>query len=258
MSNGPVVYSPFRMWLRKMGISLNVLFGLVLMLFLWLVINHLAARHVMRFHPGGGGAYALSEKTKEVLSAAEAKITFYAFIPPEHSAYNDVYGLLREYQASAPGKVSVRFIDRVRDIAKADALLKEYRLPNSTAQDSFVLITHGGGEQRRVLPVRKLSTYDEQGRATNGGGRRKAFVAEQWFTSAIYDMTQGKRPIVYMLAGHGEHAINDFDEIQGFSEVDQLLQRENFLVRTYDMRTGESLPKTEGLCGGAVVHVGHI
>ena len=50
MSGGPVVYSPFRMWLRKMGISLNVLFGLALMIFLWVVVNHLAARR--REHSG--------------------------------------------------------------------------------------------------------------------------------------------------------------------------------------------------------------
>jgi ABC-type uncharacterized transport system involved in gliding motility auxiliary subunit len=57
-------------------------------------------------------------------------------------------------------------------------------------------------------------------------------------------------PVVYFLAGHGEHRVDDFDEQTGYSRIARILRRDNVEVRSLLLAETQGVPKD---CGALVI-----
>ena len=74
----------------------------------------------------------------------------------------------------------------------------------------------------------------------------KAFKGEEAFTSAILSVTEKKQPKVVFSQGHGEASLDSTERGRGYSDVKQLLERDNLIVATWDSLGQGQSPRRRG------------
>ena len=203
------------------------------------MVNYLSMRHHARLHWRRDLFAALSEKSVQLLAAVPDDIRVVALLRPAHEASPPATALLQEYAARAPN-LSVESVDPERDLARAEQLARTYRLPGAEC----VVFEIGGRHQ--AVAAADLVEYENPGAESP----RRFFRGEQMFTSAIYTLTQGSRPVVFFLQGHGERSPDDFDPRSGYSRIASRLRDENLEVETLTLGEARAVPN---LCALMVV-----
>ncbi len=165
----------------------------------------------------------------------------------QQATLRDVLLLLEEYADRAregAHRVSVEYVDPVLGSGRAEALQRKYNLHTAD-----VVVFESGGRSKSV-PERdivdySLADYDYRTMASGVPPRRErvAFRGEEAFSSAILAVTEGKRPSVLFVTGHGEHHIEDYEPHSGYSALARTMRLDNIDVGSLSLTEAGGVPK---------------
>ena len=210
--------------------------GVLLGAALLLGVNYLAARHWARADWTRARIYSLSEQTKKILAGLKEPVRVTVFMTPNQSRLlPEVKELLTRYQAGSP-KIEVEYLDPQRNPARAEALIQE------SAGVRLNTVVFRSGDKKKFVPEDKLADFDFAGMGMGGAPSLKAFKGEEAFTSALVSVTETRQPKVVFSKGHGEADLESSERGVGYSEVKQMLERDNMVVETWDSLGKGNIP----------------
>jgi ABC-type uncharacterized transport system involved in gliding motility auxiliary subunit len=220
---------------RKVAISLNAAAELLLAAALVLMINYLSFRHYARADWSRGGYYALSDKTFALLNSLTGTVDVAVFFQPQQDIYEDVDNLLKEY-VYASDRIRVERVDPDRDLGRTEELMRKYKVE----QANVVVFDYNG--RSKYVGASEIVEYDYSPMTIGERPQKVAFKGEQAFSSAIQSVTQGRRPVVYFLEGHGERDIKDYGRSGGYSSIAREIERDNIDVRKLVLGEQPAIP----------------
>ena len=210
--------------------------GILLAAALLLGLNYLAARHWARADWTRARIYSLSEQTRKIVAGLKAPVRVTVFMTPRQSRLlPEVKELLTRYQSLSP-KIEVEYLDPERNPARAQALVQE------SAGVRLNTVVFRSGDRTKFVPEDKLADYDFAGMSQGGAPSLKAFKGEEAFTSAIVAVTETKQPKIVFSRGHNEASLDSTERGRGYSDVKQMLERDNMTVATWDSMGKGDLP----------------
>ncbi len=224
--------------LRRMSSGLNAAVSILLALIAVIMINYIASSYFRQWRIGITDFYKLSPKTKAVLATLSRDVTITVFFEQTHANVEHIENLLKEYRFCANNsgsRININFVDPVRDLVKARELAGEYGVtrPNTIVVES--------GKRRKFIEEEDIFEYAlEMGR--DQGLNLAAYHAERAITSAIQNVLQQSRPVIYFLAGHGERDVSDYSGHSGYSSIGRIMRRDNIEVRTLFLSESSSIP----------------
>jgi len=224
--------------LKRALIGGNVLLVIALAVLLAVVTNYLAVKHRVRFDFSPDRYYVLSGATHNMLSHLSGTVQAIVLLDMNHELSRDVRRLLKEYEYAAD-KFSVEYVDPHRDIARAKELTLQYDIPGP----GVIIFRANDNDRTKLVSVNELATYDYAPVLSGRSKTMESFRGEQVFSSAIFSLIQDKKPTVYFLAGHGEHRIDDFSQLAGYSMIGRLLEKGNINARTLQLADSPSIPR---------------
>lgn len=170
--------------------------------------------------------YSLSETTKKIVAGLKAPVRVTVFMTRGARLYDPIQELLNRYRALSP-KIEVEFLDPERNPVRAEALVREFGIRQST-------VVFRSGDKKKYVEEDKLADFDFAASQMGGAPSIKAFKGEQAFTSAILEVTENRTAKVYFTAGHGEPTLDSAERGRGYSQAKQLLERDNATVAPWD------------------------
>ncbi|HEY8239868.1 MAG TPA: Gldg family protein, partial [Kiritimatiellia bacterium] len=220
---------------RRAAMGMNIGAALALAAALTVMINYLSYRHYQRFDWSRSKYYSLSDKTKGLLASLTGRVDVVVFFQPGQKVYEDVDYLLKEYENQSR-LIRVERVDPDRDLARTEELARKYKV-----EQANVVVFDCNGRSKFVAAG---DVVDMDYSAVMQGGKAEitGFKGEQAFSSAIENVTHGRVPVVYVLAGHGEGDTENRDESTGYSIVRQHIERDNVEVRTFKLGDQPSVP----------------
>jgi ABC-type uncharacterized transport system involved in gliding motility auxiliary subunit len=195
--------------------------GVLLLAALLLIVNYFGGKYYKRFDWTRSQLYSLSEKTRNVLKGLKQDVDFIVFLSPEQQQelYRPTTELLQRYGAASP-RVHVRVVDLVKNPIQAQQLAQKYGVTTTG-----VVVT--SGNDKRLINSNDLAELDFSSQETAGQPRISGYKGEQLFTSAVIQLSEGKKPRILFTTGHGEHSLDDQGG-QGLSGAQEILGRDNF------------------------------
>ncbi len=188
--------------IHRFRIGLNVVVQIGLLIFLALMVNYLGFEHYRRWDFSRDQKYALSDKTKRMLDSLKGKLRITVFFSPNTPITNDVQSLLTEYQYAVKGKIDVEHIDPERNFSRAKELFDKYKV---VTDESMLVLDYEG--RNKTVKASEMAEVDQSGMAMGEGPRVTAFKGEQAISSAIIDLTEGKKNVIGYVLGHKEPPI---------------------------------------------------
>lgn len=222
---------PFKRCLA--GLTVWVAIGLAALIVL--MVNFIASRHPFRFDVSRVRHYALTAETKSLLDRLQANIKIVVFISSEQELYRDVQSLLREYEYFS-GRLRVEYVDPHRDLARSKELALQYDLREP---DVIVL---DAGTRRRIVPLADLADYDYTPTLAGRAKVLRRFRGEQALSTAIQNLLQARKPVVYFLTGHGERQTDNFDPYNGYSIIARTMEKNNLEVKPLSFSGVSAVP----------------
>jgi len=222
---------PFKRWLT--GLTVWVALGLAALLVL--MVNYLSGQHQLRFDVSRVRHYALTAETKSLLGNLSADIRIIVFMSGEQELYGDVQSLLREY-AYASARLHVEYVDPHRDMVRSKELALQYDLrePNVIVLDA--------GVRRRIVPVADLADYDYTPTLAGHARVLRQFCGEQALSTALQNLLQTRKSVVYFLTGHGERQTDNFDPYTGYSIITRTMEKNNLEVKPLSFSGVSAVP----------------
>ena len=147
---------------------------------------------------------------------------------------NDVTSLAQEYRNAQPKYIQLEQINPFRDVGRATEIQAKYKL----AQQENVVIVDCEGRQK-VITDDKMADVDRSGEAMGQPPQITAFTGEQAITSAIIEVTEGKKSSVYYLQGHGEPEIGAGKQLE---VMQSLLDGEHLNVQQLNLLNVDAVP----------------
>ena len=179
--------------------------------------------------------YSLSETTRKLVTGLKKPVRVTVFMDRDSRLYTPVSEILSRYRALSP-KIEVEELDPKRNPARAEALVREFGIRQST-------VVFRSGDRKKYVEEDKLADYDYSGMQTGRGApEMKAFKGEEAFTSAILAVTEDKTPHVYFSSGHGEASLESAERGRGLSDAKQLLERDNLSVAKWESLGKDAIP----------------
>ena len=236
MSSGSEAYKSIKkLTRRRLAFGVNTALSLLLATVVFGMVNYLSYRHYKRTDWSKSGYYTLSDKTTSLLASLSNEIDVVVFFQPDHEVFEDVDNLLKEYEAATP-MLRVERIDPNRDPGRAEQLAARFDV-----KDMNVVVFDYRGRSK-FINASEILEMDYSEMLQGGEPKRKGFKGEQAFSSAILNVTQERKPVVYFLRGHGERDLENRDPYAGFSTLKQYIVRENVDVRTVAIGEVSAIP----------------
>jgi ABC-type uncharacterized transport system len=190
--------------IHRIQIGLNVIVQIALLLLLAAMVNYLGFEHYKRWDFSRDHKYAISDKTKRVLDSLKHKLRITVFFSPNTPISADVQNVLMEYQYAAKGKIDVEHIDPERSFSRAKELFDKYKV---VSDENLIVLDYDG--RNKTVKASEMAEVDQSGMAMGEGPRVTAFKGEQAVTSAIIDLTEGKKNIIGYVLGHKEPPLSE-------------------------------------------------
>ncbi|HEU5248566.1 MAG TPA: GldG family protein [Thermoanaerobaculia bacterium] len=197
-------------------------------------VNWLGSRHWFRGDWTKTRLYSLSTTTRKLVGGLTKPVRITVFMDRDSRLWTPVSELLARYRALSP-KIEVEYLDPKRNPARAEALVREFGIRQST-------VVFRSGDRKKYVEEDKLADYDFAGQMGRGAPEIKAFKGEEAFTSAILAVTEARTPRVYFSAGHGEASLDSGERGRGLAEAKQLLERDNLTVAKWESLGKDSVP----------------
>ncbi len=208
---------------RRQLVKTGTLSAAVLLLAALLVIvNYFGWKYFKRFDWTASELYTLSEKSTNVLKELKRDVEFIVFLAPEQQEiYQPTTELLDRYKAASP-RVKVRVVDAAKNPLEAQQLVQKYGVTTTG-------VVVASGNDRRVIDSNELAELDFRSFQTTGAPQMTGYKGEQLFTSAILQISEGRKPRVLFTTGHGERSLDD-QSGRGMAGAQQILGPDNFEV----------------------------
>lgn len=221
----------FKRWLT--GLTVWVALGLAALMVL--MVNYLSSQHPLRFDVSRVRHYALTAETKSLLSNLSADIRIIVFMSGEQEIYGDVQSLLQEYEY-ASARLRVEYVDPHRDMVRSKELALQYDLrePNVIVLDA--------GVRRRIVPVADLADYDYTPTLAGRARVLRRFCGEQALSTALQNLLQTRKGVIYFLTGHGERQTDNFDPYTGYSIIARAMEKNNLEVKPLSFSGVSAVP----------------
>jgi len=189
---------------RRAGIRLGVAVQILLACVLLGAVNYAGFRYYVRGDWSPAQKYRLSEQTTGVLGQLAEPVKIYVFFSPTTAApgyevYGDVLNLLKEYQHTAGDKLTVEYIDPMRNLARARELQARFEFG---PEENLVVVESGG--RTKQISATDMAEYDLLPQLSGEPPRVVAFKGEQALTSALIELGETEQRTVYLLQGQGE------------------------------------------------------
>ena len=196
--------------------------GVLLLAALLVIVNYFAWKYYKRFDWTSNQLYTLSERTQNVLKELKRDVEFVVFLAPEQQEiYQPTTELLARYGAATP-RVKVRMVDAAKNPLEAQQLVQKYGITTTG-------VVVASGNDRRVIDSNELAELDFRTVQTTGAPQMTGYKGEQLFTSAILQLSEGRKPKVLFTTGHGERSLDD-QSGRGLAGAQQILGPDNFEV----------------------------
>ena len=231
--------------IHRIRIGANVVLQIVLLLFLAAMVNYLGFEHYRRWDFSRDKKYALSDKTKRVLATLNHKLRITVFFAPETPITSDVQNLLTEYQYAAKGKIDIEQIDPARNISRAKEVVEKYKIVTG---ESMLILDYDG--RNKTVKASDMAEIDQSGMQFGEGPRITAFKGEQVVTSAIIDLTEGKKNTIGYVLGHKEPPIAEPSpapmapppESSPISVLKTFIENENIKIQPLNLFNVDAIP----------------
>lgn len=186
----------------RFGVSVQVLLACLLLA----AVNYLGFRYYQRGDWSPAQKYRPGELTKSALKRLPSAAKIYVFFSPTTAApgyevYGDVMNLLKEYQFLAGDKMTVEYIDPMRNLGRARELQAKFQF----GPEENLVIVEMDGRSKQISAV-DMAEYDYLTQVTGEPPRLRAFKGEQALTSALIEVSEPRQRTVYFLQGQGEAA----------------------------------------------------
>lgn len=188
--------------IHRLQIGLNVAVQVGLLLVLAAMVNYLGFEHYRRWDFSRDQKYALSDKTKRVLDSLKGKLRITVFFSPNTPITNDVENLLTEYQYAAKGKIDVEHVNPEVNFSRAKELFDKYKV---VTDESMLILDYEG--RNKTVKASEMAEMDQSGTSMGEAPRVTSFKGEQAVSSAIVDLSEGKKNIIGYVLGHKEPPI---------------------------------------------------
>jgi gliding motility-associatede transport system auxiliary component len=193
--------------------------GIVLVAALLAIVNYFGWKYYKRFDWTGSRMYSLSEVSRNVVRKLDKDVEAVVFLGPQDELYQPVRELLQRYAAASP-RLKVRVIDQEKRPVEAAQLVKQYQVTSPG-------VVFAAGKDRRMVDKTELADYDFSAMQFGQKPEMTGFKGEQLFTSALLQLTEGKKPKILFTTGHGEHSLDDNGQ-RGLSGIRDILGKDNF------------------------------
>ena len=224
----------------------NRLAQVFLALSLAALCNYIAARDFFRADLTRERKYSLSPETQAQIENLAEPVTIIVTRPPRGSGeaqrivYDDLDALLRQYEIAGrcPGGANRIRIERVSvftQTRRAQEIVARYGIAREQTNTLIVV----SGDQFKEVQGGLLYEVDDEGNQT--------FTGERALTSAIIEVSQPDKPVIYFLTGHGERRPDDVDPVTGFSQATDFLLRRNWDIRQLDLNETPQVPEDAAL-----------
>ena len=226
-----------RWW--KIGFGLNAVVGVVLAVLLVLFINFWANRYVWRADWSMSGAQALSDQTVGLLQSLDTPVELTFVFQRGNELFREMDRLLNEYQAAAARLpfLRIQYVDPDRHLTQVEELAR-----NDMVREANTVVVRARGRSR-IITSRELAQYDFTNVPRGQVPTRVRFTGEQAISSAIHQVAFGREPVLYVVSGHGERRIDNFDPTVGFSRIAQRMQAENIRLESFTPGMASRVPE---------------
>ena len=180
--------------------------SVLIVLFLLVGVNYLAARENKRWDLTANQQFSLSDQTVKLLKRLDAPVKFVVF--DQEANFDRFRTRLTEYGYQSP-KVSVEYVD----VDKKPAVARQYQVQSY----GTVVIAY----KERVERV----TSDQEQELTNG----------------LIKAITGQQKKVYFVSGHGEKETTNSDRA-GYSSISAALGRDNYTVDKLVLAQQQDVP----------------
>lgn len=234
---------------RRAGIRFGVAVQILLACVLLGAVNYAGFHYYVRGDWSPGQKYRLGDQTRAVLGQLSDPVKVYVFFSPTTAApgfeiYADVLNLLKEYQFAAGGKLTVEYIDPMRNLSRARELQAKFDF----GPEENIVVVESAGRSRQIKAV-DMADYDLIPQLSGDPPRVTAFKGEQALTSALIELGQKDQRTVYFLQGQGEPPAGENSPL---SLLQEYIGRQGVRVAPLNLGIAGGVPADTG----AVVIVG--
>lgn len=189
----------------RFGVSVQILLACVLLA----TANYIGYRYYYRGDWSPAQKYRPGELTKSVLKKLPSTAKVYVFFSPTTAApgyeiYGDVVNLLKEYQFQAGEKLTVEYIDPMRNLGRARELQAKFQFG---PEENLVIVEMDG--RSKQVSAADMAEYDYLTQISGEPPRLRAFKGEQELTGALIEVSEPRQRTVYFLQGQGEAVPGD-------------------------------------------------
>ena len=224
--------------IKRFQIGLNVILQVLILTIIVLFVNYLSFRHFKRWDFSRSQKFALSSQTTNLLKnlqkPVKAIIFFNAESPISGAVYQDVRGLLTEYEYASNKKLVVEVVDPYRNITRAKDLATQYKFG---ANESILILDYDG--KNKFINAQDMIDMDMGNPMMGMQPEVKAFKGESVITSTLLELVEEKQKKIYLVAGHGEPEVGG-KEIAAFTEY---VKRQNIKMEPLKLGDVESIPE---------------
>jgi ABC-2 type transport system permease protein len=212
----------------------RALVELALCLFVVVGVNALSARHYVRGDWTRGHTFTLSDKARAVLGALDRPVEVVVFMVPSGQEANDLYDDVRELLERArreSDKLRVEYVDIDREPERLKQAGKRFGISPEDLM-AGVLVVHRADDVNapsKYITRDELAEWDWLRTEAGGAPRMTAWKGEQALIEALLTVKEGAAPLVCVTQGHGEPALDSYED-EGLADFADLLRRDHHRV----------------------------
>jgi ABC-type uncharacterized transport system involved in gliding motility auxiliary subunit len=228
---------------RRAGIRFGVAVQILLACVLLGAANYAGFHYYLRGDWSPAQKYRLGEQTLSTLKQLSSPATLYVFFSPTsaspgYEVYGDVVNLLKEYQFAAGDKLTVEYIDPMRNLARARELQSKFQF----GPEENLVIAEMDGRSKQISAV-DMADYDLLPQLTGEPPRVQAFKGELALTSALLELSEPAARAVYFLQGQGEPSVGEDSRL---SLLVEYIGRQGVRVAPLNLGTVGAVPEDAG------------
>jgi len=234
-------FTPRRRWI----VGINVVVQTIVVLAVVLMTNYLAGKFFHREYLSEQTRTELSPRTIGLVRSLTNEVKVTVYYNREDELFSTITTLLREYQALNP-RIRVEIVDYLRDAADAQRVKLAYKLPETQKDEekNFIIFDASNGYPRVVNGNLLADFQIEVDKAKGKWNKRPtAFRGEMLFTSMLLAVTNPKPLKAYVLQNHGEHRLDDGDEVSGYLGFKSVLEQSSIKVEPLNLLESGAVPQ---------------
>jgi ABC-type uncharacterized transport system involved in gliding motility auxiliary subunit len=192
---------------KRFAIGVNVIVQILILLFIFALVNFVSFRRFVRWDFSRDQKYALSTQTKNLLGSLPKPvkaIIYFSGAGVGGMIEGDVSALLKEYEYASGRKLMVETVNPYRHLGRAKELAEKYKF----AQEENIVILDYDGKSKFVNAADMVDIEQTQMNPFQPTPPQvRAFKGEAAVTAALLELVEGKPQKLYVTTGHGEPEI---------------------------------------------------